>query len=94
MWWCGSDDNVNEYDMVIDETKMSMVTSTWRIYDPYSTGDEDRSRFIGLVSNRNILQPAAIYVKGANPYGVACYSNVEGVQSDSNLVWIQPLVVI
>lgn len=94
MWWCGGDDNVNEYDMVIDETKMSLVTSSWRIYDPYSTGDEDRSKFIGLVSDRNILQPASIYVKGANPYGVACYSNVEGAQSSSNLIWIQPLVVI
>ena len=99
MWWCGSEDNVNEFDMVKDETKMSMVTSTWRIYDPFfetdpKRPDETESRFIGTISERNILQPATIYVKDAKPYGVICYSNVGGAQDSTNLVWIQPLVVL
>jgi hypothetical protein len=99
MWWSGGEENVNKYDMVVDETKLSMLATTWRIYDPFFETDPKRpdetvSRFIGTVSERNILQPAAIYVKDAKPYGVACYLNVEGAENSENLCWIQPLTII
>ena len=99
MWWSGGEENVNEYDMVVDETKLSMLATTWRIYDPFFETDPKRpdetvSRFIGTVSERNILQPAAIYVKDAKPYGVVCYLNVEGAENSENLCWIQPLTII
>lgn len=92
---CGTTDNVNEYDMVIDETLLAPTASRWHIYDPFAENTkETESRFIGTISDANILKPASMYVKGANPYGVACYENVEGELTKANICWIQPLVIM
>ena len=88
LWWCADENKITEYDTVTDETAITNIASNWTIYNPYA---ED-SNLIGTISN-NILKPATIYVKKANPYGAYCYLNTaDGGTADP--VWIQPFVII
>lgn len=88
LWWCADENKITEYDTITDETAITNIASNWTIYNPYA---ED-SNLIGTISN-NILKPATIYVKKADPYGAYCYLNsVDGGITDP--VWIQPFVII
>ena len=91
LWHANLDNIDNTYDVVLDETKVSPVSSKWAIYDPFDPDDKSRN-FRGTIEN-NILKPAQIYIKDADPYGIYCYLNsADG--SSTTPVWLQPLVIM
>lgn len=88
LWWCADPDKITEFDTVTDETAISNISSNWKIHNPYL----EELNLIGTISN-NILKPANVYIKNADPYGAYCFLNTaDGGTSEP--VWIQPFVII
>ena len=88
LWWCADASKITEFDTVTDETAVSNISSNWKIHNPYL----EELNLIGTISN-NILKPANVYIKNADPYGAYCFLNTaDGGTSEP--VWIQPFVIM
>lgn len=77
-----------------DEGEIINSNAIWIIYNPFNESANDSAnvttnytqRLIGNIKN-NILQPAAMYIEGAKPYGVEA-------KISNQRQWLQPLVIV
>lgn len=84
LWYCDNEQDVNEYDIVEDYTKIvANTSSSWEIYNPLN----EKQEYLGGIEN-NILKPSPIYVKEAKPYGVV------GLDKEKKPIWVQPFVIL
>lgn len=88
LWWCRDPKSINQYDHVEDQTTISNFITHWEIYNPY----QEPNYLIGSVSQNNILQPASLYIKNTEPYGIVCYDNANA--ANKKKLWIQPIMVL
>ena len=89
LWWCADESKIDPvYDVVADETNITNIASNWTIYNPL--GEQDY--LIGKI-DKNILKPSTVYTKNALPYGAYCFLNTAD-GSTSNVVWLQPFVIM
>lgn len=70
-------------------------TGSWRIICPHYTTTDGRNnktdveKFVGILSNKNILQPTTVYIQDAPQYGVQFVDSVRNM-----VAWTQPILTI
>ena len=80
-------ESVTEYDTVPSGIDIVKKEIGWQIYDPYWNSDKE-NKYIGTITEANILQPATMYFNDVAPYGAICYDD------KGKILWIQPLVIM